>query len=206
MSTSLLGSRGAAGNKIPKGYKTGGLQQFTPEQTSLYQSLFPYVSPGSKLAQQAQGDASGFAPFEEYAGKAFQERLGNLASRFTEFAPGAMSSKGSSGFKIAGGQAAQDFALQLAMQRQNLQRQALADLMGISDSLLSQRPYQQFLIPKQTRPSRLSQVLGIGLPIAGAVAGGAFGGPAGAMLGGQLGSLAGSGFTHGGGQWQPLQT
>lgn len=208
MSTSLMGSRGPSGNKIPKGYKTGMLQQFTPEQTSLFQSLFPYVSPGSKLGQLAGGSEEGFAPFEESAHRDFQEFTGQLGSRFAELAPGAMSAKRGSGFKLAAGQGAQDFALALATKRQDLQRQALMDLMGISHSLLGQRPYEQFLVQKQRRPNRLGQMLGIGLPVAGAVGGGLFGGPAGAALGGQLGSSLASGF--GGGQqqqsqWQPLR-
>ena len=35
------------------------------------------------------------------------------------------------------------------MQRQGLQRQALQDLMGLSGSILGQRPYEQFLTPKK---------------------------------------------------------
>ena len=208
MSSSLSGSRGPTGNKIPKGYKSGRLQQYTPEQMSLYQSLFPHVSPGSRLAQTASGSEEGFAPFEEGARRSFQEFTGQLGSRFSELAPGAMSSRKSSGFNLGATQGAQDFALSLAQQRQGLQRQALNDLMGLSNTLLSQNPYENFLVQKQQKPSRWGQLLGAAAPIAGAGLGALFGGPAGAAVGGQLGSSLSAGFNRQGGQsqWQPLYT
>ena len=81
--SSLSGSRGAAGNKIPRGYSSGRLQQFTPEQQQLFQDQFSYVSPGSQLAQMAQGNDAGFAPYEDYANRQFQEFSGQNASRFS---------------------------------------------------------------------------------------------------------------------------
>lgn len=192
--TSMTGGRGPAGNKIPKGFSTGRLQQYTPEQMGLFQQMFSHTAPGSQLSRQAAGDTSAFAPQEELAMRDFQNFQGQLGSRFSELAPGAMSARRGSGFQNAATQGSQDFALQLAAQRQQLQRQALADLMGISGSLLEQRPYEQFLIKKQPKQSFLSRLMGIGAPIAGAALGGAFGGPGGAMLGGQIGSAVGAGF------------
>jgi hypothetical protein len=172
MSISLFsGSRGSAGNKIPRGYSSGRLQQFTPEQQSLYQSLFPYVSPGSQLAQQAQGSDEGFAPFEDYAHRQFQEFSGQNASRFSGLGMGAR--KGS-GFQNQQTQGAQDFASTLAMQRQGLQRQALLDLMGISGQILGQRPQEQFLVPKQQKTPFWKQLL-LGLSGGAGAAGSALG-------------------------------
>jgi hypothetical protein len=186
------GSRGAAGNKIPRGYSAGRLQQFTPEQQSLFQSLFPYVSPGSQLSQQAQGSDQGFGPFEDYAHRQFQEFSGENASRFSGLGMGAR--KGS-GFQNSQTQGAQDFASQLAMQRQGLQRQALMDLMGISGQILGQRPEENFLIRKQQKqPGFWNRLFGAAAPIAGAGIGGLFGGPIGASFGSQLGSGLASGF------------
>jgi hypothetical protein len=200
------GSRGAAGNKIPKGYSAGRLQQFTPEQQSLYQSLFPYVSPGSQLAQQAQGSDQGFAPYEDYANRQFQEFSGQNASRFSGGNQGSganyngqMSARRGSGFQNLATQGAQDFASQLAMQRQELQRNALQDLMGISQSLLGNQPSTPYLMPKQQKqPGFWSKLFGAAAPIAGAGIGGALGGPFGASMGAQLGS----GFSQG---FQPTQ-
>ena len=194
---SLSGSQGAAGNKIPKGYSAGRLQQYTPEQQSLYSSLFPYVSPGSQLSERAQGSDAGFQPYEDYARRQFQEATGQLASRFSGVGQGAMSARKGSGFQNALTQGAQDFATQLAMQRQELQRNALHDLMGISESLLNQRPFNQFLIqkpPKQPKQGFFSKLFGAAAPVAGGVLGGFFGGTGGAMLGSQVGSGLASGF------------
>lgn len=190
------GSRGAAGNKIPRGYSAGRLQQFTPEQLSLYQSLFPYVSPGSQLAQQAVGSDQGFAPHEDYARRQFQEATGELSSRFSGLGMGAR--KGS-GFHNQLTQGAQDFASLLAQQRQGIQRQALLDLMGISGQLLGQQPYQNFLNRKEPKqPGFWSKLFGATAPLAGAGIGAAFGGLPGASIGAQLGSGLASGF-------QPVQ-
>lgn len=191
--SSMTGSRGTSGSNIPRGYAAGSLQQFTPQQLDLFRSLFSQVSPGSKLSSLAAGDESAFAPIEQQAMRGFQEFQGDLASRFTGMGLGA---RRGSGFKNLATQGAQDFATQLSSQRQNLQRQALADLLGISEFLLGQRPEEKFLVQKQQKPSRFGQILSAGLPIAGAVTGGIFGGAPGAALGGQLGSSIASGFNR----------
>lgn len=195
MSMSLSGSRGIAGSKIPRGYSAGRLQQMPNEGMDLLQSLYPYVSPGSELSRRAQGDESAFAPIEERANRDFQEFQGQMGSRFSEAAPGAMSSRGGSGFKNAANQASIDFASQLTQQRQGLQRQALGDLMGISNMLLGQHPYQNFLVQKkQKQPSFWSRLFGAAAPAVGAGIGGAFGGVQGAQMGASLGGAFSQGF------------
>jgi hypothetical protein len=144
--SSLSGSRGSAGNNIPKGYAAGKIQQYTPEAMNLYRQQFGLVGPGSHLYEQAMGSDQGFAPYEDYARRQFQEFSGQNASRFSGLGMGA---RHGSGFQNQQTQGAQDFASTLAMQRQGLQRQALMDLMGISESLLGQRPQEQFLVPKK---------------------------------------------------------
>jgi hypothetical protein len=208
------GSTGAAGNKIPKGYAAGSLQQYDPEQMSLYKSLFGFAQPGGDLYERAMGSDKGFAPYEDYARRQFQEQTGEQASRFSGMGMGA---RRGSGFQNQATQGAQDFASNLAMQRQQLQRQALNDLRGLSGELLGYQPQENFLYKKEPKQSGWSKALGVGLPIAGAVAGGIFGGPAGAALGGQLGSTFASGFTGKGGggsyegisslpsSWKPVQ-
>lgn len=94
----------------------------------------------------ASGDLGAFAPQEELAKRQFQEFEGDLSSRFSGAGMGA---RKSSGFHNLATQGAQDFALQLSAQRQQLQRQALMDLFGLSESLLGQKPYEQFLVPKK---------------------------------------------------------
>jgi len=183
------GSRGAAGNKIPNGYAAGRLQQFTPEQQQVFQNQFSYISPGSQLSQMAQGNDAGFAPHEDYAQRQFQEFSGQNASRFSGQGMGA---RRGSGFQNLQTQGAQDFASNLARQRQGLQRQALQDLMGISGTILGQRPEEQFLVKKDLP---FWQQLGLG-----AVSG--LSSAAGSAFGGGLGKLFGGGQQS---QWQQTQ-
>lgn len=181
MSTSLGGSRGpsgslsgtATGNIIPKGYKQGQLQQFSPEQMQLFQSLFSQVSPDSYLSKLAGGDQSSFEQMEAPAMRQFQELQGQNASRFSGMGMGA---RRGSGFQNVQNQATSDFSQDLMSRRQGLQRQALMDLMGISESLLGQRPTEQFLTPKKKSfweelLSGMSGGIGQGLGTAGSMYG-----------------------------------
>ena len=148
---------GGGGDVIPKGYKAGQLQQFNPEQMQLFQRLFSQVEPNSFLSKLAGGSQEGFEQLEAPAMRQFQELTGNLASRFSGAGTGA---RRSSGFQNALGQATSDFAQQLQSQRMGLQRQALIDLMGISESLLGQRPQERFLTQKQKKPKWWQELLG----------------------------------------------
>ena len=120
-----LSPSGAAGNVIPKGYKTGQLQQFTPEQMQLFKQNFAFTDPSSQLFQRAMGNDAGFAPYEQQAQRDFQNFQGQSASRFSGLGMGA---RHGSGFQNLQTQGAQDFASSLAMQREGLKRQALMDL------------------------------------------------------------------------------
>lgn len=140
-------ARGApAGSNVPSGYRGASVQQFNPGQMDLFQRNLDLVGPNSQLYQQAMGTDAGFAPYEQYAQRQFQEATGQNASRFSGLGMGA---RRGSGFQNLQTQGAQDFATQLAMQRQQLQRQALNDLLGISQSLLGQRPQENMLVKKQ---------------------------------------------------------
>lgn len=189
--SSMYGSSGSRGptGKVA-GYKVGQLQQYTPEQMDLFRSLFSHVGPDSYLSRLAGGDEGLFAEMEEPALRQFSGIQGGLASRFSGMGMGA---RRSSGFQNTSTQAGADFASDLQSRRQELQRQAIKDLMGMSSDLLGQRPYEQFLYEKK-KPF-WQQLLGGALPVAGAAIGGAFGGPAGAMVGGQVGSAAGNAFS-----------
>lgn len=153
--TAMIG-RGATGSSIggvtggtivPKGFRRAQLQQFTPEQTQLFKQLFSNVGQGSFLSKLAGGDQSQFEQIEAPALQQFNQILGGLGSRFS--GAGGLGARHSSGFQQATTQASSDFAKQLQAQRLGLQRQAIQDLFGLSESLLGQRPYEQFLAPKQ---------------------------------------------------------
>lgn len=191
MSFSSTGSALQGGNVIPKGYQRGQLQQFTPEQQQLFQRLFSQVSPDSFLSRLSQGDEGTFGQLEAPAFRQFGQLQGNIASRFSGMGSGA---RRSSGFQNAMSGAATDLAERLQSQRMGLQQQAIRDLMGMSQQLLSQRPYEQFLMQQQHEPSFLQSLIGGVAPIAGATLGGIFGGLPGAKLGGSLGASFGQAF------------
>lgn len=185
--SSLQGSRGPTGRIA--GYKVGQMQNFTPEQMNLFQSMFSHVAPNSYLSRLAGGEQGIFDQMEAPAMRQFSELQGNLASRFSGMGMGA---RRSSGFQNASNQAASNFAQDLQSRRQELQRQAIMDLMGMSSNLLQQRPNEQFLYEKK-KPF-LQQLLGGILPLAGAGLGGLFGGATGASIGGRIGGSAGQAF------------
>lgn len=139
-------ARGApSGSNVPSGYRGGSIQQFNPGQMDLFERNLALAGPDSQLYKQAMGEDEGFAPYEQYAQRQFQEFTGQNASRFSGMGMGA---RHGSGFQNLQTQGAMDFATQLGMQRQQLQRQALMDLRGLSESLLGQRPQENFLVKK----------------------------------------------------------
>ena len=180
---------GAVKEKIPSGYKKGSLQQFTPEQMNLFQQMFGQVGPESYLSKLAGGDQSTFGEIEAPAMRQFSGMQGNIASRFSGM--GGLGARRSSGFQNTMNSAASNFAQDLQSQRQGLQRQAIMDLMGISNSLLGQRPQENFLVQKQQRQSGLGGAIGAGV---GGLGGFMMGGPSGALTGAQLGYGVGSQF------------
>ena len=183
------------GDIVPKGYNKGQLSQFTPEQMQLFQQLFSNVSPDSYLSKLAGGDESSFQQIEAPAWRQFGQAQGQLGSRFSQLQPGAMSAQRGSGFQNQAGQLGSDFAMDLASRRQQLQQQAIKDLMGLGHELLGQRPYDKFLAEKPQKQSSAAGGWGGAL---GAIGGGTLGflagGPAGAMTGASLGSSAFSGL------------
>lgn len=173
------------------GYNVGRTNNFTPEQMDLFQSLFSHVSPESYTGRLATGDESLFGEMEAPALRQFSALQGNLASRFSGMGAGA---RKSSGFQNVSNQAASEFAQDLQSRRQDLQRQAIKDLMGMSSEILGQRPFEEFLMEPKQKKSFLQKILGGILPIGGSLIGGAFGGPSGAALGGRIGSAGAQAF------------
>jgi len=188
LSSPMMSGGGRTGDQIPKGYKTGQLQQFTPEQMQLFQQLFAQVSPQSFTSRIAGGDQSAFDQMEAPALRQFSALQGNIASRFSGMGSGA---RKSSGFQNTMNQASSDFAQDLQGRRLDYQRQALMDLMGLSSELLGQRPYERGLYKKDQNSSGLGGLIGAGL---GGIGGFFAGGPGGALKGANLGYNVGSAF------------
>lgn len=177
---SLMGSNSGIGDMIPKGHSLGQLQQFTPDQMNLFRSLFSNVGPDSFLSRLSQGDQGTFDQMEAPALRQFSGLQGNIASRFSGMGSGA---RRSSGFQNTMNAAGSNFAQELQSQRQGLQRQALQDLMGMSQSLLGQRPTDRFLTQNPQRQNSFLQQLLLGL-----------GGGASQGLGSGIGNLLGGLF------------
>ncbi len=174
--------------KRPSGYKKYVHGNFTPAQMELYNQAFAHVGPESYTSKLAMGDESQFAAMERPALQQFNQLQGNIASRFSGQGMGA---RRSSGFQNASNAAAQDFAGQLQANRQNLQRQAVMDLMGMTSSLLGAQPYSQGYAGKNPKGGVAG---GYGAPVGtalGTAIGAYYGNPmAGGSIGGALGSLA----------------
>lgn len=128
--------------QIPEGYNQYALNQYTPEQQRLFQQVFEHVGPDSYLSRLAMGDQGTIDEMERPALRQFGELQGGIASRFSAAGLGG---RRSSGFQNTMTAASQDFAGQLQSKRQELRRQALNDLMGISNTLLNQRPQEKGL-------------------------------------------------------------
>lgn len=189
-----------SGDKLPSGYGAGQLQQYTPEQMQLFGQQFSHLGPDSALSKLASGDQSQFAQMEEPALRQFNSLQGNLASRFSGQG---MGGRHSSGFQNASNAAASDFAQNLQSQRMNYQQQAIRDLMGMSNTLLGQRPYERFRI--QNQEDQGFDWGGLAGGVLGGV-GGFFatgGNPMGAMSGIGIGQSLGSNLSGYGGSSNP---
>lgn len=161
-SNQLGGATG--GDKIPKGYALGQLQQFTPEQMNLFKQMFSQVSPDSYTGRLAAGDEDIFNQIEAPQFQQFNDILGGISSRFSQGGgQNSLSSRRSSGFQNMNTAAGSNFAQQLGSQRQQLQRQAIQDLMGMSESLLGQRPTERFLAQKPQKQNSFLEQLLLGL-------------------------------------------
>lgn len=143
---SMSNATGANTGLKGTGYNEARIQNFTPEQMQLFQQAFSQLGPESYLSKLAAGDESLFGQLEAPALRNFGALQGNIASRFSGMGSGA---RRSSGFQNTMGNAASELSERLASNRMNLQQQAIKDLMGMSSSLLQQRPYENFLIPQQ---------------------------------------------------------
>lgn len=188
--SSLTGGTGASPRQMPKapsGYRR--YQQYTPEQMDLLQQMHGHAAPDSFLNQIASGDQSRFAETEAPALRQFNELQGNIASRFSGMGTGG---RKSSGFQNASTAAGSNFAQDLQARRYEMQRQAIQDLRGLSNDLLSKQPYGLV----QKREKQGSGWGGIAGGALGAIGGTLFGNP---MLGASLGYGIGSSFDRGGG-------
>lgn len=153
-----------AADKVPKGYKTAQLQQYTPEQLELMQQMMNNVGPDSYLSKLAAGDQSLFDEMEAPALRQFTGIQGQMASRFSGMGTGG---RKSSGFQNSMTAAGSDFAQDLQAKRMELRNQAIKDLHGMSSDLLDKRPYERSLVEKQQKKSGWGAAAGAAVGAAG---------------------------------------
>lgn len=143
-----FGMSGSSGykDKMPSGYKSGRMKNFTPEMMDFFSQLMDMLGPESFLSQLAGGSEEAFDEMEAPALRQFGELQGNLASRFSGMG---MGSRNSSGFSNTMNQASSDFAQNLQSQRQQMRMNAIKELQGMGNQLLQQKPYENFAVKKK---------------------------------------------------------
>jgi hypothetical protein len=148
------------------GYKSlGSVKNFTPQQMQLFQSLLGAAQPGAQqglgyLGKLAGGDEEAFAQSEAPAYSAFDKLLGQIGSRYA-----GVGALGSSSFQNATSGAAGDLAQNLGARRQGIQTSAIESLLGQSEKLLGQKPYEEVLNKKHDFLGDFGNVLGQSWPI-----------------------------------------
>ena len=159
-----------------------------PLQQSLYQSLIGGISanPAEMYSQMAKNPEEYYRPIEQAALQQFRDEvMPSIASRFA-------GRLGGSAAQGALARAGSDITSALSMQRQQMQQQALQNLLQLEQSLLNKPTFERHLFEKQRKPSvwdQLSPYLGKLLKAGGAAGVGFLtGGPGGAALG-ALGSI-----------------
>lgn len=173
-------------------YEESSINRLTPEQEEIFSQLMGGSKEGLSssldyLNRLAQGDESLFKELEAPAMRQFGEFQGQLASRFSGSGLGG---RHGSGFQKAAGAGAQQFAENLASQRQNLRQGAIADLLGLNKELMGLSKQESFLMePKRKKYENLLAAL---LPLIGGAVGASYGGPMGALAGSQIGGAASS--------------
>ena len=173
--SSATGSMAPRGNI--SGYKTSQISNFTPEMMNLFQMLLGGTQGGlggglDFLSKLSSGDEGQFQKLEAPAMRQLQGQLGQIGSRFAN--AGAL---GSSAFQQEASGAATDLSERLQSQRMGLQQGAIDRLLGLSQNLLQQKPYENVMSKKTGFMDILGSLLGgIGGGIGGGLTGGAGGG------------------------------
>lgn len=157
-------SGGASGTQNIAGHDLKQIPNYTPQMMQLFQSLLGGAQQGaprglSFLSQLAGGDESAFADLEAPAYAAFNKSLGQIGSRFSQF--GAQDSSAfQNALSGAGGQLAQNLQSQRADYRLN----AIKELLGNSQQLLGQKPYENVLTRQEDNGFDFGDILGKALP------------------------------------------
>ncbi len=149
--SSMSGGYGQASGLKGSGYQQISSPNLSPEQMQLFQQLMGGAQGGigaglKGLSGLASGDESQFEALERPAHRQFGQLQSQIASRFSGQGSGA---RRSSGFQNVQSGAAQDFAERLQSNRMGLQQSAIAQLLGIGQSLLGTSLHDNYLLPEK---------------------------------------------------------
>ena len=182
-------------------YNVVQANKLAPDQQNLFSQTINGAQKGIGSAvdfysKLAGGDPSMFDQLEAPAMRQFGQLQGNIASRFSQGggdAPGAMSSRNSSGFQNTMGAYGAQLAEKLQSQRLSLQSGASDQLMNLYQQLMGTDMYDTIFEKKKPKQKWWQSAVNAGLPIIGGTVGGYFGGPMGAYGGATAGKgLAGA--------------
>jgi hypothetical protein len=125
------------------GIQTQQVPNFSPQQMKLFRKLLGNINNGGgleaglgRLGRLAAGSQEGFEELEKPAYADFQKQLGQIGTRFS-----GLGAQGSSAFQNATSGAATDLTERLQAARMGIQNNALQALLGQSNQLLGQRPF-----------------------------------------------------------------
>lgn len=145
-----------SGFVVPKGYSPSIVPKYTPEQNNFISSLLQQMQGGSASALQhlsamAAGSPETFAGQEAQAMNFFKNKLApNIRQQYAH-----QGMLGSSAFQGALSQAGSDLSQSLYNQRQDLQAQAIRDLLGLSTQLGTHQTYD-FGLAQKPQKDRLN--------------------------------------------------
>lgn len=180
--------------KAPQGYEMLQFPTRGGRSADIYNQLSGDVF--QKLLGQAQGSPGAFAPQEQQAMDFYQRQLApQIAQRYA-----GSGISGSSGMQNALASGARDVTTNLHAQRNQLMQQSMHDVLNLGNILLQNPDVENYYAQNQGMgggggSSIWDKLLGIGLPVVGAIGGGILGGPMGAAAGASLGGTLSSGFT-----------
>lgn len=126
----------------PMGMGNYAINQYTKGQEGLFANQFQQLNKGSYLDRLAGGDEELYNEIEAPEFKKYNTEMGQLSSYFSGMG---MGGRKSSGFQNAASQSASDFSSNLQKNRSEMRNQAIKNLMGLSDQVLSQRPQERGL-------------------------------------------------------------
>lgn len=153
------------GFSLPKGYEPSVIPKFNGGQQDFLKTLLDQLRGGAMssadhLSQMASGDPSAFAGQEAQAMNFFNNKLAPSMSQ--QFAHQGM--LGSSAFQGSLASAGQDLSQNMYNQRQDLQRQSIQDLLGLSTSLAT-TPMEEYGVMAKPKKDKFNwgKLIGLGI-------------------------------------------